>query len=60
MAGEKDKVSGSIKKGVGEMTGNERTKAEGEAEKSKGHAKDTAHQAKEGAKGVRDGLKEDK
>jgi uncharacterized protein YjbJ (UPF0337 family) len=60
MAGEKDKAQGSIKEGVGEMTGNERLKNEGRADKAKGSAKDAAHQVEEGAKGVRDSLKKDR
>jgi uncharacterized protein YjbJ (UPF0337 family) len=60
MAGEKDKAKGSIKEGVGELTGDERTKAEGKTDKAKGSAKDAAHDLKEGAKGVRDSLKDDR
>lgn len=59
MAGEKDKAKGSIKEGVGKMTGDERTEAEGKADKAKGQVKDAAHEAKEGAKGVADSVKKD-
>ncbi len=60
MAGEKDKAKGSVKEGVGEMTGDERMRDEGKADKAKGSAKDAAHHVKEGAKGVRDSLKDDR
>jgi uncharacterized protein YjbJ (UPF0337 family) len=39
--GAKDKAKGSIKKGVGELTGDEKMKAEGEADKTKGKVKST-------------------
>ncbi len=58
MAGEKDKAKGSIKEGIGEMTGDDRTKAEGKADKAKGSVKDAAHQVKEAAKGDGHGSKE--
>jgi uncharacterized protein YjbJ (UPF0337 family) len=57
MAGEKDKVKGSLKEAAGKVTGDRRTEAEGKTDRAKGEAKDAAHHAKEGAKGVRDSLK---
>ena len=57
MAGEKDKAKGSIKEGVGKLTGDHEMQSEGKADKAKGHAKDAAHEAKEGFKR---GLKDDK
>lgn len=46
-----DKAKGSIKKGVGEITGDEKLKAEGEADKAKGKVKSTVG-------GVKDALRE--
>lgn len=59
MAGEMDKAKGSVKEGVGSLTGDERMKNEGKTDKAKGSVKDAAHQVKEGAKGVGDSLKKD-
>jgi uncharacterized protein YjbJ (UPF0337 family) len=59
MAGEKDKMKGSVKEAAGKLTGDERTEAEGKTDKAKGEVKDKAHSAKEGAKGVGDSLKKD-
>ena len=59
MAGEKDKVKGSLKEAAGKVTGDRRTEAEGKTDRAKGEAKDAAHHTKEGAKGVRDSLKKD-
>ena len=50
MAGEKDKAKGSMKEGLGKVTGDDRTETKGKAEKAKGEAKDAAHTAKEGIK----------
>jgi uncharacterized protein YjbJ (UPF0337 family) len=57
MAGEKDKAKGSLKEGVGKVTGDKQTEAEGKTDRAKGRAKDAAHDVKESAKGVRDSLK---
>ena len=54
MAGEKDKAKGSVKEGLGKLTGDERTEAEGKADKAKGSAKEGLHNAKEAAKGAGD------
>jgi uncharacterized protein YjbJ (UPF0337 family) len=59
MAGEKDKMKGSVKETAGKLTGDERTEAEGKTDKAKGEVKDKAESAKEGAKGVGDSLKKD-
>ena len=59
MAGEKDKMKGSVKETAGKVTGNERTEAEGKTDKAKGEAKDAAQSAKDSAKGVGDSLKKD-
>lgn len=59
MAGEMDKAKGAVKEGVGKVTGDRRTEAEGKTDRAKGEAKDAAHDVKEGAKGVRDSLKKD-
>ncbi len=42
-----DKVSGRVKKGVGEMTDDERLKREGEKEKARGKAKEVANDVKD-------------
>lgn len=59
MAGEMDKAKGAVKEGVGKVTGDRRTEAEGKTDRAKGEAKDAAHDVKQGAKGVRDSLKKD-
>ena len=59
MAGEKDKAKGSLKEGVGKVTGDKKTEAEGKTDRAKGEAKDAAHDVKESAKGARDSLKGD-
>ena len=59
MAGEKDKAKGSLKEGVGKVTGDRQTEAEGKTDRAKGQVKDAAHDVKESAKGVRDSLKKD-
>jgi uncharacterized protein YjbJ (UPF0337 family) len=60
MAGEKDKVKGSLKEAAGKVTGDKRTESEGKADRAKGEVKETAHEAKETAKGVQDSLKKDR
>ena len=59
MAGTEDKVKGSIKEGIGKLTGDRRTEAEGKTDQAKGHAKDAAHDVKETVKGVRDSMSDD-
>nr|WP_295832206.1 CsbD family protein [uncultured Azospirillum sp.] len=45
--GAMDKAKGSVKKGVGEVTGDEKMKAEGAADKMKGEAKNAVGSAKD-------------
>ena len=58
MAGTMDKIKGTIKEGVGKMTGDAKTEAEGKTDRAKGHLKDAAHDVKEGARGVKESLKD--
>jgi uncharacterized protein YjbJ (UPF0337 family) len=57
MAGTEDKTKGAIKEGIGKVTGDRRTEAEGKTDRAKGDAKQAGHDVKEAAKGVRDSLK---
>ena len=57
MPGTTDKVKGAIKEGVGKVTGDRRTEAEGKTDQAKGDVKNAGHDVKEAAKGVRDSLK---
>lgn len=52
--GAMDKAKGSIKKGVGELTGDEKLKAEGEADKTKGKVKSTVGGAKDAVRDAAD------
>ncbi|MBK8176288.1 MAG: CsbD family protein [Rhodospirillales bacterium] len=45
--GAMDKAKGNIKKGVGELTGDEKLKAEGETDKLKGKVESTVGGAKD-------------
>jgi uncharacterized protein YjbJ (UPF0337 family) len=58
MAGTIDKVKGSVKEGVGKITGDAKTEAEGKTDRAKGHLKDAAQDVKEDARGVKESLKE--
>lgn len=49
--GAMDKAKGSIKKGVGEVTGDEKMKAEGAADKTKGKAENAVGGVKDALKG---------
>jgi uncharacterized protein YjbJ (UPF0337 family) len=49
--GAMDKAKGSVKKGVGEVTGDEKMKAEGAADKAKGKAESAVGGAKDALKG---------
>lgn len=49
--GAMDKAKGSIKKGVGEVTGDEKMKAEGAADKAKGKAESAIGGVKDALKG---------
>jgi uncharacterized protein YjbJ (UPF0337 family) len=57
MGGTEDKVKGTVKEGVGKVTGDKRTEAEGKADKAKGAVKDAGEDLRETAEGVRDSLK---
>lgn len=59
MSGTADKVKGSIKEGLGKVTGDRRTEAEGKTDRAKGEVKDTAQDVKDSARGVGDSLKDD-
>ncbi len=59
MAGEADKVKGTVKETVGKVTGDKRMKSEGKTDKLKGDVKGAAQDAKDAAKGVRDSLAKD-
>ena len=60
----KDKMAGAAKEGVGKVTGDERTEAEGRGQNLQGKVKDAAESVKDAAgeaknplKGFTDGLK---
>jgi uncharacterized protein YjbJ (UPF0337 family) len=57
MGGTEDKIKGTVKEGVGKVTGDKRTEAEGKMDKAKGHVKDTAEDMRETAEGAADSLK---
>lgn len=57
MGGTEDKVKGTVKEGVGKVTGDKRTEAEGKMDKAKGQVKDTAEDIRESAEGATDSLK---
>jgi uncharacterized protein YjbJ (UPF0337 family) len=42
MAGTMDKIKGTVKEGVGKMTGDAKTEAEGKSDRAKGHLKNAA------------------
>lgn len=52
----KDKVSGKVKEGVGKVTGDSQTEAEGKGQSLKGKAKERVTDAKGKVKGFSDGL----
>jgi uncharacterized protein YjbJ (UPF0337 family) len=58
MSGTADKVKGTIKEGVGKVTGDRRTEAEGKTDRAKGEVKDAARDAKESVRGVGDSLRD--
>lgn len=60
MAGTADKVKGTIKEGVGKVTGDPRLESEGKTDRVKGDVKDAARDAKETVKGVGDSLSDDR
>lgn len=52
-----DQLSGSVKEGLGKMTGDKRTESEGKTEKASGDIKEKIADAKDTVKGALDGLK---
>lgn len=54
--GTMDKLKGSVKEGVGKLTGNEQTEAEGKADKTKGDAKNLVDKAKDKVSDVKDAV----
>ncbi|MDO9342406.1 MAG: CsbD family protein [Pseudomonas sp.] len=58
MAGESDKISGSIKEKVGSATGNDRLEGEGKGQKHAGKVEGAIDSAKEKAKGAADAAKD--
>ena len=59
MSGTTDKIKGAVKEGVGKVTGDRRTEAEGTTAQVKGDAKNAARDATDAAKGGRDSLRKD-
>ena len=53
-----DQVKGSVKKGAGEVTGNERLESEGSSQKSKGKLEEDWGKTKDAARDVGDAVKE--
>lgn len=52
-----DQLSGSVKEGLGKLTGDKRTESEGKTEKASGNIKEKVADAKDSVKGAIDGLK---
>ncbi|MFV8210997.1 CsbD family protein [Streptococcus pluranimalium] len=52
-----EQVSGSVKEGLGKLTGDKRTESEGKTEKASGNVKEKLADAKDAVKGAIDGLK---
>ena len=55
-----DKIKGTVKEGVGKVTGDRRTEAEGQTDQVKGDVKNAGQDIKDAAKGVRDSLSNDR
>ncbi len=55
ITGAADKLKGSVKQGVGEMTGDTSMEAEGHADKAQGSAKGTLGKVKDGIRDAIDG-----
>jgi uncharacterized protein YjbJ (UPF0337 family) len=58
-SGTGDKVKGAIKEGVGKVTGDRRTEAEGKTDQVKGDVKNAGKDMSDAAKGVRDSLRKE-
>lgn len=52
-----EEASGAAKEGLGKVTGDKESQAEGTGEKLQAKAKDAANEAKDSVKGFADGLK---
>lgn len=55
-SGTVDKITGKIKEGIGKLTGDKRTQAEGHTDQAKGGLKNTTGNVSESAKGVADSV----
>ena len=53
----KDKLSGQAKEGLGKVTGDKQTEAEGRIQQGKAEAKDKLQDARDTVKGAVDGLR---
>ena len=53
----KDKLGGQAKEGLGKLTGDKETEAEGQAQQGKADVKDKLQDARDTAKGALDGLR---
>ena len=53
----KDKVGGQAKEGLGKVTGDKQTEAEGQTQQGKADAKDKLQDARDTVKGAVDGLR---
>lgn len=58
MKGKGEELLGKAKKGVGDLTGDENMRAEGEAQELKGKARQSAGHVKEGVKGAADSIRQ--
>ena len=58
MAGEQDKLSGTIKEKVGSATGNDRLEGEGKGQKNAGKLHDAVEGAKDKVAGAADAVKD--
>lgn len=56
MAGEGDKISGTVKEKFGAATGNDRLEGEGKGQKNAGKVEDAVHGAVDKAKGAVDAI----
>lgn len=55
-----DKLMGKAKEMAGKLTGDDKTKSEGQTDRMKGKAKDTMGEGKEHMEGMKDSLKDRK
>ena len=56
----KDKVGGQAKEGLGKVTGDKQTEAEGQTQQGKAEAKDKLQDARDSVKGAAEGMFGDK